>query len=893
MTMTKAVEQVIDIIVKPTNRRSDKEIQAVIPWLRRRTQMFQCLESDVLMDIIRHCHYQMAAPDEIIIRQGEQGDCMYILLGGKISVYIDSRLTGEEEGSSPIPPSPYKERRGGPSPEWVRKRRHMERSSLGRFIIRCEPGANFGEVALLSEDHIRNASIVTDRDCDFLVIDRDLFNRCLKSSEERAYNAKKRFVNKHPFFCQMPPKFKRLLELSLRKETHAYDETLIQQGERVSGLHFIIKGQAQILMMPSQHPKQYPQLWPFEVGADLYALEFDWLRESRKNAIIKKYQDPAVIRTKADHVLIRRKEGYAAMEKAIQHKSVSLCEVSKGEIFGDVEILFNLPTYHQTVVCTTETDVFVLDMKNFDRLVSRRNKQTLDAMRLHTESMLRTRKILRTGKEIPLLEYLHFKINENIQPQSFKKLPPLETKKTIPDKETEQLRMLENFRAGKGPLVESYVPGTEYYKDLMREKARLRENIRKRGSFGLEQKGVQTKIKMPRVRKARSRREIVNSLREMMDADLLLFNRRFKKKASSESSNPGSTRRTSKVESLYSESNLSKKNKFGSMGSLQSLVDSEHSMANSGVTIIKDKHDITPAQGSRNQTLSLDSLKSLHSKDAAKENPINPDVHRDTHHQGTDPVLVTEVKHKAAAVLPPIREDTREQMSSTKPGTADGILDGPKQQTIESDFKPLPPVEAIPTETSAAPISEIPEFVNGHDGNESDDEHQTTRSTASTSISKWAPALKFVQDRINDRYTAQLSEKEAPYADYETSENTLSFLESRIRKFHIKYGERNKMSLKLPKLRRFKLDNPHEIERQPKPGGKVWIKKKLCQIHASPVQIKGHEHIRYRIVDELRGFDNVKKTSERVMSFLMQSQQLKDHNSPMLSTSPANKLYPP
>ena len=43
-----------------------------------------------------------------------------------------------------------------------------------------DPGANFGEVALLSEDNIRNASIVTDRACDFLVIDRDLFNRCLK-----------------------------------------------------------------------------------------------------------------------------------------------------------------------------------------------------------------------------------------------------------------------------------------------------------------------------------------------------------------------------------------------------------------------------------------------------------------------------------------------------------------------------------------------------------------------------------------------------------------------------------------------------------------------------------------------------------------------------------------
>ena len=507
------------------------------------------------------------------------------------------------------------------------------------------------------------------------------------------------------------------------------------------------------------------------------------------------------------------------MEKAIKHKSISLCEVSKGEVFGDVEILFNLQTYHQTVVCTSEIEFFVLDMKNFDRLVSKRNKQTLDVMRVHAETMLRTRKTLRTGKQIPLLEYLHFKINEKIQPQNSKKLPPLETKKSIPDKETEQLRMLENFKSGKGPLVESYVPGTEYYKDLMHEKARLRENIRKRGSFGVEQKGVQQKVRLPRVRKPRSRREIVNSLREMMDANLLYFSKPFQKKASSESSNPGSTRRTSKVESLYSESNMSKKNKFGSMGSLQSLADSEHSVATSGVTIIKDNHDITPGQGSRNQTSSLDGLKTLHSKDAGKESSTTPD------HQATDPVLVTEVKHKPTAVLPPIREDTLEQLASSKPTTAeiksttleakraiieekpaDDTSGNASQQTSELETKAPPSLEAKPAETSTFP--DIPELANGHDGNESDDDRQTTRSTASTSLSKWAPAMKFVQDKINDRYTAQLSDKDPSYADYETSESTLSFLESRIRKFHIKYGERNKMSLKLPKLRRFELNNP-------------------------------------------------------------------------------------
>lgn len=45
----------------------------------------------------------------------------------------------------------------------------------------------------------------------------------------------------------------------------------------------------------------------------------------------------------------------------------------------------------------------------------------------------------------------------------------------------------------------------------------------------------------------------------------------------------------------------------------------------------------------------------------------------------------------------------------------------------------------------------------------------------------------------------------------------------------------------------------------PKPGGKVWIKKRMCRFANSKVMVKGHEHIRYHIVEELPEFDSVKK----------------------------------
>ena len=65
-----------------------------------------------------------------------------------------------------------------------------------------------------------------------------------------------------------------------------------------------------------------------------------------------------------------------------------------------------------------------------------------------------------------------------------------------------------------------------------------------------------------------------------------------------------------------------------------------------------------------------------------------------------------------------------------------------------------------------------------------------------------------------------------------------------------------------------------ESQHLPKPGGKVWIKKRLCQIANSRFKVKGHEHVRYHMVPELPEFDKV-KTMQTVMRQLMDSSVLK------------------
>jgi CRP-like cAMP-binding protein len=44
----------------------------------------------------------------------------------------------------------------------------------------AEEGKSFGELALMSEDSVRNATVIADEETDLLVISRELFNRSMK-----------------------------------------------------------------------------------------------------------------------------------------------------------------------------------------------------------------------------------------------------------------------------------------------------------------------------------------------------------------------------------------------------------------------------------------------------------------------------------------------------------------------------------------------------------------------------------------------------------------------------------------------------------------------------------------------------------------------------------------
>ncbi|XP_046412003.1 potassium/sodium hyperpolarization-activated cyclic nucleotide-gated channel 2-like [Neodiprion fabricii] len=101
--------------------------------------IFRDLPSDVLESIVVNLKMELYLPNDVIIKAGTQGDCMFFLASGTVAVLTPT----------------------------------------GKEICHLEDGAHFGEVALLVRDQRRVASVVAIEVCNVFRLERKDFRRCI------------------------------------------------------------------------------------------------------------------------------------------------------------------------------------------------------------------------------------------------------------------------------------------------------------------------------------------------------------------------------------------------------------------------------------------------------------------------------------------------------------------------------------------------------------------------------------------------------------------------------------------------------------------------------------------------------------------------------------------
>ncbi|XP_050411269.1 uncharacterized protein LOC126825617 isoform X1 [Patella vulgata] len=451
--MAHLYDTVISLLIQPPDKRPDAEIEQILPWFRKKSDSFKYLHSEVLKDIVKNCEFMTCKKDSVVIRQGEKGDCFYIILTGSVSIHINTTLSDEE--FSLVKKKQLDEEaavlRDGP------EIRPIDRTKYGNFLGVIEAGKSFGELALINNDCVRNASIISTEVCDLLVVRKDLYNRSLRSHQSQAFEEKQRFVNSLPLFHSMPFRYKNMMAMSLKKDIFKFEDLIVKQGTPVDGLIFIISGQVKVVMDPSQHRSQYPTHFPTHDIADLEKEKARDLLRKEMNLEKKRFTDKKVT--------TYQKRQTNQESKKHGNKHLELCLMGAIDIIGDLEMVLGLPTYSESIICTEQATVFILDQSNYDRLLEKRHPHSMNIMKdiVHNKLTLHFSRL--SEETLPLFRFFLYTLDEKEKKEKLKNAPSVQH-----DKPAEFELRSDGIQ--KGPLINMYGPGSVFYLIRMRENKR-------------------------------------------------------------------------------------------------------------------------------------------------------------------------------------------------------------------------------------------------------------------------------------------------------------------------------------------------------------------------------------------------------------------------------------
>ncbi|XP_032682375.1 potassium/sodium hyperpolarization-activated cyclic nucleotide-gated channel 1-like [Odontomachus brunneus] len=106
--------------------------------------IFKSLPRHILQSIVKNLKFELYLPNEVIIKAGSHGDCMFFLSSGTVAILTPT----------------------------------------GKEICHLDDGAYFGEIALLVADERRVASVVAIDVCELYRIDRKDFRQCIAVHSE-------------------------------------------------------------------------------------------------------------------------------------------------------------------------------------------------------------------------------------------------------------------------------------------------------------------------------------------------------------------------------------------------------------------------------------------------------------------------------------------------------------------------------------------------------------------------------------------------------------------------------------------------------------------------------------------------------------------------------------
>ena len=273
----------------------------------------------------------------------------YLILRGSIAVLVERRKDTHipNSVSNPDVSSASAPNTELPSERKVHSRRRA-RNYLGTEAVILGRGRTFGEVALMQESGVRQASVVVnDAATDLLVINRSLYHRSVERVQRTEAREKMAFVDALGILSHWSTQNLVHLVGALNHVRYSAGDYIYRQGTVADRIYFVKSGQVKLTLSPDPVSPPPP---------------------------------PPPLPTALSRKVSNDGGGGDVARLGLWNRDVDVCVVGWRGAIGDVEAVYRLPAYTTSAKCESNVELFGLDFGSFEQLFRVKNPVTMEAI---------------------------------------------------------------------------------------------------------------------------------------------------------------------------------------------------------------------------------------------------------------------------------------------------------------------------------------------------------------------------------------------------------------------------------------------------------------------------------------------------------------------------------
>ena len=198
-------------LIKATYERSQNDVQKLFLAMRG-VAAFKDMSDFILTEICGAMKYQFVEENKTVFNQGDVGTAWYIILRGKVSV-------------------------------WVKQ----EEAAQNRInVANLKSGQGFGDLALIN-DKARGATILTTTNCDLVSVEKSDYLRIIKFIHEKEMKEKVYFLRKVPLLNLWNSAQLTQLAQLMTWKTYEPGTVIQKEGEEMKNFVFVRTGYCDVM----------------------------------------------------------------------------------------------------------------------------------------------------------------------------------------------------------------------------------------------------------------------------------------------------------------------------------------------------------------------------------------------------------------------------------------------------------------------------------------------------------------------------------------------------------------------------------------------------------------------------------------------------------------------